>query len=121
MRRLRYDQIPVDFAKARSIISDALTDLVSVLDGGWRWREQSRVIDTTIDTGALPVSVTVPGLSSPPESAILLSAQNVAVADGRIISGGSITWEWRGGAILIHAASGLAAATRYRATIALTG
>lgn len=119
--RLRFERMPEKYeAPARKLLDDAFRSLRTVLDGGWQWRDQVRgVVDTTIDTDALPVGIEVRGVLSRPTSVQLLGAVEKRSTTGKVISGGSITWEWRGGVLLIHSVDALAATTRYDATFAV--
>jgi hypothetical protein len=121
MSRLRFDPMPETYERGRRVLDESLRVLREVLDGGWRWREQVRgVIDTVIDTDVLPVAVDVPGVKSAPLSVQLLRATVQRTTTGQVLSALPVTWEWREGRLLIHSVDGLAASTRYDATLAVT-
>lgn len=120
MSRLRFDMLPEEYASARKVLDESFRVIREVLDGGWRWREQVRgVVSTVIDTGALPVQVEVPGAKVAPLAVLCLRAIPQRSALGQVQSGGAVTWEWRSGALLVHAIDGLAASTRYDVTLAV--
>jgi hypothetical protein len=118
--RLRFDLMPDELPeKAKRILDEAFRSIRSVLDvdqGGVRMREQFRTIDTVIDTARLPVPVKC---ATKPLGVLLVGATVQRTGTGEVISGGAVTWSWRGGGLLIHDVDGLAAATRYDATIAV--
>jgi hypothetical protein len=120
MSRLVFDEMPDTWPLARERVDAALRSLRAVLDRGFRAREQySAVVDTVIDTDALPMPIEVPGLRSTPLSVMVLRATAQRTADGMVITTPAVTWTWRGGRVVIHAVGTLAAATRYDATIAV--
>jgi hypothetical protein len=120
MSRLVFDEMPETWPLARERVDAALRSLRAVLDRGFRAREQySAVVDTVIDTDALPMPIEVPGLRSTPLSVMVLRATAQRTADGMVITTPAVTWTWRGGRVVIHAVGTLAAATRYDATIAV--
>jgi hypothetical protein len=123
MSRLTFDLMPEEMpARSRRVLDAAFRSLRNVLDvaqGGVRMREQFRCVDTVIDTGELPVSITVEGIKSPPLSVLLLRATEQRSGSGLIVSGTGVIWEWRSGALLIHTVDGLGASTRYDVTLAV--
>lgn len=120
MSRILFQLLPEKYNDARKVVDESFRSLREVLDGGWRWREQVRaVIDTVIDTGALPVGIQAPGVRKP-LAVLLLSAAEQDAANGALtVSSASVTWEWRGGQLIIHSVAGLSANTRYNAVIAV--
>jgi hypothetical protein len=118
--RLRFDLMPDELPeKAKRVLDEAFRSIRSVLDatqGGIRMREQFTVIDTVIDTARLPVPVKC---GARPLGVLLVGATVQRTGTGQVISGGAVTWSWRGGGLLIHDVDGLAASTRYDATIAV--
>ncbi len=120
MSRLKLEKMPETYeGGARKLIDDAFRSLRTVLERGFRWREQvAGVVETVIDTSELPVSVEVPNISRP-IAVLLLGAIVQRSENGHVISGGEVTWEWRGGALLIHDVSGLAVTTRYNCVLAV--
>jgi hypothetical protein len=127
MSRLTFDPIPEGndpkwSERLKRVLEASFSSIRTVLDsaqGGIRMREQFRCIDTVVDMSGLPVSITVEGLKSPPLAVLLLGAAVQRTGTGQVISGGAVTWEWRSGAVLVHAIDGLAASTRYDATFAV--
>jgi hypothetical protein len=118
--RLRFEDMPETWELARKVLDEALRSLREVLERGFRWREQvAGVVDTTIDTAALPLSLDVPRIKVAPLAVMLLSAIEQRSQTGERISGGVVEWEWRGGRLVIHDVSGLTASTRYNATFAV--
>jgi hypothetical protein len=107
--------LPWESARVR--LAETVEDVVAVLTGGWRTRDQSgaQVRDIVIDT-AVTTYVEIAGTTAP-LSVELLRAVVVAGTTGTVLSGGSVTWSWRSGLLEITACSALAAATRYNATI----
>lgn len=92
------------------------SDVQGILSGkDYATRDQmtGMVVDLVIDT-AVTQDVKLP---SRPLSVELLSAVETGDNSGVTISGGSVTWEWRGGNLRLRSFSALAAATRYNATI----
>lgn len=117
--RLDFDIMPQELpAKSRRVLDAAFRSLRSILDNGIRMREQFRCVDAVIDTARLPVSVAV-DTTAPPLSVSLLRAVVQRSTSGAVISHARVTWEWRSGAVLIHAIDGLAASTRYDVTLAV--
>lgn len=105
------------WAEAAPLLERILRDIRLVLNGGWRVRDQALVRDVVIDTGQLPLVVDLP----PNVHAIgveLVSARLQGATDGRVLSGGSISWDAQGG-LRLHSLSALAATTRYDAVIAV--
>lgn len=117
MRPRTADIRSLPWEQARVRLAETVDDLVAVLTGGWRTRDQSgvQVRDIVIDT-AVTTDVQCSS-KSPPLAVELLRAVVVAGTTGQVISGGSVTWEWRSGLLRIHSCSALAATTRYNATI----
>jgi hypothetical protein len=127
MSRLTFDPIPEGndakwVERLRRVLEASFGSIRTVLDaaqGGIRMREQFRCIDTVIDMAALPVSVAVEGLKAPPLAVLVLRATEQRSSTGYVFTGIGVQWEWRGGAVLVHAIDGLAASTRYDATFAV--
>ena len=123
MSRLDFPgKLPEDPNELRRALERAFLSIRNVLEaarGGIRAREQLRVIDVEIDTGALPASVTIDGLTRPPLAVLLLRAVKKRTADGQTTSGTGLLWSWRGGALVIHGADVLDANTRYDCAIAV--
>lgn len=116
---IRRGEIPAKWEDARRALSERLADIVGVLDKGFRSREQFREVkDVEIDTGALPVDVAVRG-NSAPLAVLALRAIPTALGSVNVVSGPAVTWEWRDGAIRIHALGTLTSSTRYLVTLAL--
>lgn len=119
MSRLRFEIIPEDFSKARRALDEAFRSLREVLDRGFRAREQFPcVLDTVIDAGELPTTYSVPGITQAPTAVLLLRATAQGGASGQFVSGGSVTWEWRGGRLLLVDVDALASG-RWDATLAV--
>ncbi|UJR78930.1 hypothetical protein [Sandaracinus amylolyticus] len=120
MSRLRFDPMPEKYERARKVVDESFRSLREVLDRGFRWREQvGGVVDTVIDTDQLPVLIDVPGVKTKPLAVFLLRAVPQRTSDGKVITSPAVQWEWRSGALLVHSVDGLAASTRYNATIAV--
>lgn len=118
---IRYiaDKLPTRWEDAREVLDEGIRAIRSVLDGGWKYREQIRnLVDTEIDTGALPVSVSFPSLSSPPMTVQCLRAVELRTETGIVLSALPVRWEFRSGTLFIHEITGLSASTRYRVTLA---
>lgn len=95
-----------------------LRDLVDALRGV-RVRDQVRiVVDTVVDTAAMPLELALPG-DATPLGIVLVRAMEQGSDDGHAISGGGVTWSPGGAGVLIHEIDSLAASTRYDATIAV--
>lgn len=92
-------------------------EVSSILNGGFRVRDQVRIVrDVAIDTGALPVVLEVPA-GTRAIGVVLVRA--VTAGSGRVLTGGSIEWETVPAGIRIHSVDGLSASTTYDATIAV--
>lgn len=107
----------IDLPAVIRVLRGAVDGMRSILNGGMRVRDQfgGQVIDTQIDTGALPLDVKV-AATRPPLGVLLLRAE-VPRLGGTVLSGGSVTWEYRGGILRLSALSALSATTRYDCTI----
>lgn len=129
--RLTFDAVPeakgaLDRAwaeKLRLVLDASFRSIRSVLDvasGGLRLRESVRCVDCVIDTGRTPHAiVAVDGMKKPPIGVLLLRARNQRTATGQCATGNALSWEFRGASVLIHAATGLSASTRYDCVIAV--
>lgn len=123
--RLDFDLVPQGDVpdRTRRVLDRAFRSIRNVLDaahGGVKLREQfAGVVDVVIDTARYPIPVTIPGVKAPPLGVLLLRAIVQRGGTGRAFSGNAIDWEWRGGGLLIHSVTGLAASTRYDATLAV--
>lgn len=122
--RVRVARLPSDPEEMRKAQDEINRGVRDVLDGGYggiRVSEQfSRILETVIDTGRFPITVSndaLKGLAAPPLGLLLLRATVQRTTSGRNLSGGTVDWEWRDGALVLHAVSGLAATTRYNATL----
>lgn len=114
----RYALMPLEWADARSTLDSVLYSLAQIVDRGFRTRDQCKLVfDVKLNTGSLPISLDI-GPAVPVEVR-LLSAIIPSSTDAKVISGGSVTWEWRAGAVKIHALGSLAATTTYNAVIAV--
>ena len=126
--RLVFDQLPegeptIEWArKLRRVLDASFRSLRSVLDvagGGIRMRESFRVIDCVIDTARTPHAIVAVDVKRPPVGVMLLRARNQRTATGQCATGNALSWEFRGASVLIHAATGLSASTRYDCVIAV--
>lgn len=117
--RVKLDPVPSEWTKAQPVLDQHARSIGLVLDRGFQVREQIREVhDVVIDTDALPVALLVASRTRP-LAVLLLSAVVRFSSDGKSVSGGAITWEWRNGTVRLHAIDGLAASTIYNATIAI--
>ena len=119
MSRLRFDVLPTEWSAARATVDAAFRSLREVLDGGWRWSEQTRVVSVVIDTAEFPAVFEVRGLKSRPSCVAILSAVERGDASGAVISFPTILWSWRAGVIAIAGVDPLDASTRYDCVIAV--
>ena len=117
MSRLRFDVMPAEWAKAREVVDAALRTVREVLDGGWRWREQTRVLACELDTGALPL--TLQAVPRRPVTVSVLSVTERRNASEQIVSGCAVLWSWRAGTLVIHSVQNLDPSTRYDAVFAV--
>ena len=99
------------------VVRGAIDGLRQIVNGGMRVRDQfgRQVIDLQIDTGELPIDVEIKA-TRPPTGVLLLRAI-LPREGGYQLSGGVVTWEWRGGSLRIKDLSALSATTRYDCTI----
>lgn len=94
-------------------------EVVAVLNNGFMLRDQLRIVrDITIDTGAFPVTVTIPA-NARPLSVVLVRAVEQTAGDGVVFSGGHIEWDAVPSGVRIRDVSALAALTKYDAVIAV--
>lgn len=122
MSRLIIDPTPQGTPDALRRMLDAFVQSVrEILVGGWRWREQvEHVIDVTLDTGDLPITVAVSGLRERPLGVVMLRATVEGDTGETVISGGHVTWSWTGDeAVSLSSLGALASSTRYHVTIAV--
>lgn len=107
-----------DYKRDVQRLSSHAKDVSSILSGqAFATRDQfsTQVYDLTIDT-AVTSDLRV-SFRERPISVELVAAYLDGDQSGVAVSGGSVSWEWRGGAVRLHSFSALAAATRYNATI----
>jgi hypothetical protein len=116
---IRRGEIPAAWEEARRALAERLGDIASVLDKGFKAREQFREVkEVEVDTGALPLDVFVAG-NAPPLAVLVLRATPSERGSASVISNPAVTWEWTGTALRISAIGTLAASTRYLVTLAL--
>lgn len=111
--RLKVQVLSADWGSARLQIDEQFRALREVLLGGFRWSEQVRSVVSieSLDPSQLPQPVDVPGMKSTPSTVLLLRATEVLTPTH--VSGGTVTWEWRAGSLLLTAVSALTSGTRY--------
>jgi hypothetical protein len=108
--------LPKTWDEAWRVVDEALRKLEEF----WTMTPRTRAVTIAIDTGATPYATYESGsLRRAPMGVLLGKAVVQRSATGQAISGGIVTWEFRGGRLLIHTVTGLAATTRYDATILL--
>lgn len=115
---LRYATLPETWEAAKPVLDELLRDHHTALDRAFVWRERAQVVEVRVDTATLPITFDVP--AGKPLAVFLLSAVIQDSADGAFISGGSVTWRWRAGRVVVSALSGLASTTKYICTFAIT-
>lgn len=104
--------LPKEWSEAWRVVDEALRDLLGRAES----TPKIRLIPTLIDTGATPYGVIDrPDLKKAPKAVSLAAAVVQRSATGQSIAGGVVTSEFRGGRLIIHTVTGLAATTRYDA------
>lgn len=117
---IRRGEIPAAWEEARRALAERLGDIASVLDHGFRSREQFREVkEVEVDITALPVDVAVTGSTSPLAVMVLRASIAGRENTGLVLTTPAITWEWRSGVVRIHGIDNLVGADRFLVTLAL--
>lgn len=134
MTRLRIERVPAKWEDAQRVVDRALASIRELLDRGWRWREQVRVVkEIGFDTdgsnnivgGGLETKIEIDGRTRP-TAVVCLRLEEVGdlspfagETDPFVISFPAVRWRWREGFVQIAAVSQTEASKRYRATFAV--
>lgn len=113
LRNYIFSRAGVETARAFRLLDELTEDLRTLINGNLSFEDNiaSNKRTVQIDTAEdFTIILTTP---TKPMAVQVLGAKNLATKDGRVLTGNVVEWEWRGGNVLVHSVTGLAANTRY--------
>ena len=113
LKNFSFTRSGIEASRAWRMLDELCLDLRSMLNGRLTFEDNFAGGQHTVQIDTALAYTVVLSSKARPASVSVLSAKNLDTNSGRLTTGGTVEWEWRGGSVLVHSVSGLAANTRY--------